>query len=131
MYAIQFKRRGKLILRHSHDKCNIKPVRSSANRESVPLPKRLPKSLIISAVPVFLITSAAWIYGVSRHTFLAQELGIYIGIFIVPGAAVCASIWLILQRRTWGRVAGLLLIVPSLAVWTVSLLLVANGFRIH
>ena len=91
----------------------------------------MPRSLIFSALPVFIATSAVWIYGVSRHTFLASEIGIYIGIFLIPGAAVCTSIWLIFQNRTWGRVVGLLLLFPSLAIWAVSLLLVANGFRIH
>lgn len=91
----------------------------------------MPKSILFSAVPVFLITSMVWIYGVSRHTFLAQEIGIYFGIFLIPGAAICTCIWLIFHRRTWARVTGLLLIVPSLAIWAVSLLLVANGFRIH
>lgn len=102
-------------------------IQSIAKRVSA----TLPRSIIISALPVFLITSIVWIYGVSRHTFLVQEIGIYIGIFLIPGAAVCASVWLIVQQRTWAHVVGLLLILPSLAIWIVSLLLVANGFRIH
>ena len=91
----------------------------------------VPKSLIFSVLPVFLATSIVWIYGVSRHTFLASEIGIYVGMFLVPGAAVCTSIWLIFQKRTWGRVTGFLLLLPSLAIWAVSLLLVAIDFKIH
>ena len=91
----------------------------------------MPKSLLYSAVPVFLLTGAVWVYGVSRHTFLASEIGLYVGIFLIPGAAVCTSIWLIFQKRTWVRVTGALLVVPSLALWALSLLLVSIGFRIH
>ena len=91
----------------------------------------LPRSLLYSALPVFVLTSIVWIYGVSRHTFLASEIGIYVGIFLVPGAAVCTSIWLVFQERTWLRVTGALLVVPSLALWALSLLLVSIGFRIH
>lgn len=127
-----FRPRDDAILRHRHDKCNMDGIRLSASYASKASPgSLLPRSLILSALPVFLVTSIVWIYGVSRHTFLAQEIGIYIGIFLIPGAAICTCIWLIFQKRTWARVVGLLLIVPSFAVWAVSLLLVANGFRIH
>ncbi|UCH47398.1 MAG: hypothetical protein JSU95_15160 [Betaproteobacteria bacterium] len=91
----------------------------------------LPRSLIYSVPPVFVVTGIVWIYGVSRHTFLASEIGIYVSIFLIPAAAVCACVWLIFQKRIWGRVIGLLLVLPSCAIWAVSLLLVANGFRIH
>lgn len=91
----------------------------------------LPRSLVYSAPPVFLLTSIAWILGLSRHTFLASEIGIYIGIFLIPGAAVCTCFWLIFQRRFWGRILGFLLIVPSLGVWALSMLLVSIGFKIH
>ena len=91
----------------------------------------LPKSLVFSVPAVFLVTGIVWIYGVSRHTFLASEIGIYVGMFLIPGAAVCTSFWLIFQKRTWLRVTGALLIVPCLALWALSLLLVSIGFRIH
>lgn len=91
----------------------------------------LPRSLLYAAPPVFIVTGIVWIYGVSRHTFLASEIGLYVGIFLIPGAAVCTSIWLIFQKRTWLRVTGALLVVPSLALWALSLLLVSIGFRIH
>jgi len=91
----------------------------------------VPKSLVFSALPVFIITSIAWIYGVSRHTFLVREIPQYIGIFLVPGATVCVCSWLLFQKRTWGRVLGGLLLIPSLGLWFLSLLLVSIGFKIH
>ena len=91
----------------------------------------MPRSLIYSALPVLLLTSIAWIIGVSRHTFLASEFWIYVGIFLIPGAAVCTCCWLIFQKRAWGRILGLLLVLPSLGLWGLSMLLVSIGFKIH
>ena len=91
----------------------------------------VPRSLVYTVVTVFSITSAVWIYGVTHHRFLASEIGIYIGIFLIPGAAVCTSIWLLLRKRPWNRIAGAILLIPGLGIWVLSLMLVSVGFRIH
>lgn len=91
----------------------------------------LTKSLIYTAVPVFLATAIVWIIGVSNHTFLANEFWLYVGIFFIPAMSVCGSSWLIFHRKLWFRVAGLVTILPSIGIWIVSLLLVFNGFKIH
>lgn len=91
----------------------------------------MPRSLVYSALPVFVITSAVWIYGVSHHTFLANEIGLYIGLFLIPGAAVCACIWLLFCKRLWARITGAVLLIPGLGIWALSLMLVFVGFKIH
>jgi hypothetical protein len=91
----------------------------------------MPKSLIYSAVPVFLATTIAWIIGVSNHTFLAKEFWLYVGIFLIPGLLVCGCSWLIFHSQLWRRILGLIILVPCLAIWVLSLLLVSNGFKIH
>ncbi len=91
----------------------------------------IPKSITYAAIPVLLITSVAWIIGVSSHTFLAQEFPQYVGIFTIPAAFVCGSFWLIFYGSMWRGIIGLLLLIPSLGVWSLSLILVMNGFRIH
>jgi hypothetical protein len=80
---------------------------------------------------VFMITATVWAIGISRHRFLPSEFWLYLAIFLVPAALVCGSVWLILIRRTWVRVLGVVLALPSLAMWAVSLMLVCGGFRIH
>ena len=91
----------------------------------------MPRSLVYSALPVFIITTGVWVYGVTHHTFLAREIGIYIGLFLIPGAIVCTCCWLVFQQRTWGRILGALLLLPGLGIWGLTLLLVAIGFKIH
>ena len=92
---------------------------------------RVPKSVTYSAIPVFLITSVVWIIGVSNHTFLMREFWLYVGIFTIPAAFVVGSFWLISDDPPWRRILGLILLIPSLGVWGLSLLLVYIGFKIH
>lgn len=91
----------------------------------------MPKSLIYSAVPVMLTTSIVWLIGVSTHTFLMSEFWLYVGIFFVPAMLVCGSSWLIFLDRVALRVLGIVLMLPSLGIWVLSLLLVYGGFKIH
>ncbi|MBT8114030.1 MAG: hypothetical protein KJP04_01525 [Arenicella sp.] len=92
----------------------------------------MPKSIIYPAIPVFLVTSVVWIYGVSNHLFLAKEIPQYIAIFVVPGAFICCACWLMFARPVWWRrIAGVAILLPSLVVWIISLILVFNGFKIH
>jgi len=92
---------------------------------------RVPRSLSYSAIPVFLITGVVWGIAVSKHTFYAREFWLYVGIFTIPAAFVCGSCWMIFSRQIWRRIVGLVLVIPSLAVWLLSLLLVSVGFKIH
>jgi len=90
-----------------------------------------PKSLIYSAIPIFLTTAIVWAIGVSSHTFLAREFWLYVGIFLVPALLVCGCLWLIFHGQLWRRVTGLILVFPCLGIWVLSLLLVYSGFKIH
>lgn len=63
----------------------------------------MPKSLIYSATPVFLATTVVWIFGVSNHKFLANEIWLYVGIFLLPATAVCTCSWLIFVIRSGGE----------------------------
>lgn len=91
----------------------------------------MPKSLIYSAVPVFLTTTIVWIFGVSNHTFLANEFWLYVGIYLIPAVLVCVCSWLIFNRKPWYRLIGLIAIIPCAGIWVISLLLVYSGFKIH
>ncbi len=91
----------------------------------------MPKSLIYTAIPVFLVTGIVWYIGVSNHTFLASEFWLYVGLFLVPASAVCGCAWLVSQPFLWRKAIGLVLILPCLGIWALSLLLVFNGFRVH
>ena len=103
-------------------------ARANRSREADTL---IPKSFLIAAVPVFAVTSIIWIIGVSNHTFLAREIGLYIGIFFLPALLVCGCAWMIFQERVWLRVVGAILALPALGIWVLSLLLVYAGFKIH
>ncbi|TVO73521.1 hypothetical protein [Sedimenticola selenatireducens] len=89
------------------------------------------KSTRYTLTAVFIVTSLVWAMGVSNHLFLVREIGLYLVLFFVPALGVCCSAWLIVQRVLWRRVVGLILLLPSVAVWALSLLLVYNGFKIH
>jgi hypothetical protein len=60
-----------------------------------------------------------------------REIWLYIGIYLIPALLVCGCSWLILRKQMWQRVIGVLLLLPSLGVWVLSLLLVYAGFKIH
>ncbi|GEM_PF-2945225 len=80
---------------------------------------------------VYAATALTWIYGITHHRFLMREFWLYAGIFFIPGALVCLSTWLTLQKAWWKRVTGALTLLPGMAIWLISLLLVTAGFKIH
>lgn len=90
-----------------------------------------PKKAGYVAAVVYLVTAVVWTIGVTNHRFLWSEFWIYVGIFLLPGGLVCLSAWLIFMERLWARFVGIVLVLPALALWVVSLLLVYAGFRIH
>ena len=92
---------------------------------------RVPRSVTITAIVVFIVTSVAWVVGVSNHMFLANEFWLYVGIFLLPALLVVGSSWMIFQERMWLRVVGVVAALPSVAIWGISLLLVWAGFKIH
>ncbi len=89
------------------------------------------KPLAITALIVFGITAGVWAYALTQHRFLMKEFWIYVGIFLVPGLAILISLWLLLLKKWWWKLTGLVLLVASLGVWSLSLLLVSVGFKIH
>lgn len=91
----------------------------------------VPRSVLITAIVVLLVTSIAWIVGVSSHRFLWREFWLYVGIFLLPALMVIGSAWMIVQERLWLRVLGFIGALPSIAIWGISLLLVWAGFKIH
>ena len=90
----------------------------------------MPKSLIYSAIPVFLTTSIVWVIGVSNHTFIANEIWLYVGI-LIPATSVYGCSCLVFREPLWRQAIGLVLLIPCVGVWVLSLLLVSNGFKIH
>jgi len=91
----------------------------------------LPKGFMYTAIPVFLTTTIVWIIGVSNHTFLAREFWLYVGIFLVPAMLVCGCSWLVFHGQRWRRAIGMIMLVPCLGIWVLSLMLVYSGFKIH
>lgn len=84
-----------------------------------------------SAVIIFAINTGVWIYGLSKHRFLFNEIWLYLAIFLVPGLVILGSMWLMGKPPTWRRVLGFLIFLAGMVVWLVSLLLVYGGFKIH
>ena len=89
------------------------------------------KPLKYSAVLILVITSAVWIYGLTNHRFLLNEFWLYVLIFSVPAGLMCFSLWVLLHHAIWRVVLGIVILIPSLGLWIISLLLVSIGFRIH
>lgn len=93
--------------------------------------RRSPRGLIFFASFVFLTTTLVWIYGVSNHRFLMSEFWLYVGIYLIPALLVCGCVWLIFRKQTWQRATGVVLLLPALGIWVISLVLVFAGFKIH
>lgn len=91
----------------------------------------MPKSVIYTAVPVFLVTAVVWIAGLWDYTFYPRDFWFYVVIFLLPGGLVVLSAWLIFIDRIWTRVLGAVLVLPSLGIWILSLMLAYGEFRIH
>ena len=84
-----------------------------------------------SAIVIFTINIVVWIYGLSKYRFLADEIWLYLGIFLVPGFVICFSILLMSRPPTWRKALGFVIFISGMAVWLFSLLLVSSGFKIH
>ena len=91
----------------------------------------MPKGPIYTAILVFLTTAVVWIVGVSSHTFLVREFWLYAGFFLIPATLVCGCSWLIFHGQRWRRAIGMIMLVPCLGIWILSLMLVYSGFKIH
>ena len=91
----------------------------------------VPKGLTYTAILVFLATAVVWTISVSNHTFLAREFWLYVGIFLIPAMLVCGCSWLIFHGQRWRRAIGMIMLVPCLGIWVLSLMLVYSGFNIH
>jgi hypothetical protein len=89
------------------------------------------KALKRTALIVFSITAVVWAYSLTQHTFLKREFWLYAGLFLIPGLAICISLWLMLLKRWWWKLIGTLLMIASLFIWGAALLFVFVGFKIH
>ena len=83
------------------------------------------------SLAVFFVTYAVWFYSFVVHTFHMRDFWFYVFFFFVPGGILCGSIWLSLHHQIWVRVIGLIALLPTGAVWLLSLLLVYGDFKIH
>ncbi len=86
---------------------------------------------VFAAVTILAVTGAIWLYGVSHHRFVPGEFWLYALIFLLPAGLVYTSLWILLHREFWRITVGILCMIPSLVLWLGSLVLVANGFKIH
>ncbi len=91
----------------------------------------MPRTCRYIALTLFVVTSAVWLYCWFNYRLLAREIWVYLFLYLVPAGLVWGSAWVMLHRSNWRRILGGALLIPSLAVWLASLLLVAAGFRIH
>lgn len=89
------------------------------------------KVLRFTALAVFAVTTVVWAYALTQHRFLMREFWLYVGIFMIPGLAICFSVWLLMLKKWWWKLSGAILLIGSLGVWVLSLLLVWVGFKIH
>jgi len=71
------------------------------------------KLIRATAIVVFSVTTAVWVYALTQHTFLLKEFWIYVGIFLVPGIAVCLSLWLMRLRKWWWKLIGTIFMIAT------------------
>lgn len=88
---------------------------------------------LIASLAIFGITLIVWVHSfvtlnIPIHTNEVALLGL---IFVVPAAWVSAAIWVMLDARLWRQLLGVLLLLPGVAIWVLSLMLVSVGFKIH
>jgi hypothetical protein len=86
-----------------------------------------------ATVVIFGITTIIWVYSLATKTLLlrSEEIAFLALLFAVPAGLVCAAIWILLDARWWRRLLGTVLLLPSVAIWGLSLLLTIAGFKIH
>ncbi|HKJ17063.1 MAG TPA: hypothetical protein VJ984_06935 [Xanthomonadales bacterium] len=84
-----------------------------------------------TAIVVFVVSAIVWVYALTQHTFLLDEIWLYVGFFLIPIAAICAALWFFRLRNGWWKLLGTLLLIISVLVWLSILLLVSGGFKIH
>ena len=88
---------------------------------------------LIASLVIFGITLVVWIHSfvtlnIPIHT---NEIALLALIFVVPAAWVSGAIWVMLDGRLWRQLSGVVLLLPGVAVWVLSLMLVGAGFKIH
>jgi len=89
------------------------------------------RRIALVAAGIYLITAIVWTAGLYDEKLYARDFWFYVVLFLVPGGLVLLSVWLIFIDRVWTRVLGVLLVLPSLGIWILSLLLAYGEFRIH
>jgi len=56
---------------------------------------------------------------------------VYFLMAMIPAIVLAANIWLLIMKRGRSRIWAGVFSVPSLLVWMISVVLVAEGFRVH
>ena len=86
-----------------------------------------------ATLAIFGITTAVWIYSFATKNIVmrSEEIAFLALLFVVPAGLVSAAIWILLDARWWRRMLGVLLLLPGLVIWGLSLLLTVSGFKIH
>ena len=110
--------------------------RAETERRYAALPAdRTPASryLRYACYGVFGLTVLVWLVGavLRPNHFRLDELWFLVLLFVVPGAMVLGSLWVLLDRAWWRMLLGLFLLLPAGAVWVLVLLLAYSGFRVH
>lgn len=86
-----------------------------------------------ATVAIFGITAAVWVYSFSALNIpvRADEIAIFVLLFVVPAGLVSGATWIMLDVHWWRILLGILVLLPSIAIWVLSLMLVSAGFKIH
>lgn len=88
---------------------------------------------LFATLVIFGITATVWMHAFATKTIRlrSEEIAILGLLFVVPAGLVSAAIWIMLDRRWWRILLGIVLLVPALGIWVLSLMLANAGFRIH
>ena len=84
-----------------------------------------------SALFMLLVTTAIWVFALFQHTFIFNEIWLYLAMFLGPVLLILFSEWLVLQKSSWLKFFGVILLIAGVIVWLLSLMLVVVGFKIH
>lgn len=86
-----------------------------------------------ATLAIFGITTLVWIHAFATINIRMRidEIAALALVFVVPAGLVSAAIWILLDARWWRRLLGIVLLLPSVIIWGLSLMLANAGFRIH
>ena len=93
------------------------------------------KKLLPASFSLFLVgaTGYAWYHYYFQPTTNLDPITISwaVAFATIPLFLVVACSFAVFARQSWIKIVGVLLVIPAIAIWAISLMLLSGEYRIH